>query len=169
MSFARGVFAALYWLCVGVSGLALVLISIVVPWGVFMRYGMNQSLSWPEPLAILLTVVMTFVGGASCYRTSTHMRVLLVQNALPPSLSRACGVAAQLVVAALALFMLIYGVGLVETTWNQEVPEFPALRVGISYLPIPVGGTLLLCFVLEKLFLGPAGDPFGDPERPAVK
>ena len=30
----------------------------------------------------------------------------------------------------------------------------PTLRVGITYMPIPVGGALTLIFVLEKLFLG---------------
>ena len=30
----------------------------------------------------------------------------------------------------------------------------PGLRVGISYLPIPLGGIVTLIFVLEKLVLG---------------
>ncbi|MNJ82292.1 hypothetical protein D3C77_815970 [compost metagenome] len=30
----------------------------------------------------------------------------------------------------------------------------PDLRVGVTYLPIPVGGLLTLIFVLEKLLLG---------------
>ena len=30
----------------------------------------------------------------------------------------------------------------------------PGLRVGISYLPIPLGGIVTMIFVLEKLFLG---------------
>jgi TRAP-type C4-dicarboxylate transport system permease small subunit len=42
---------ALYWLCVFVSGTALVLISAVIPWGVFTRYVLNSAASWPEPLA----------------------------------------------------------------------------------------------------------------------
>ena len=30
----------------------------------------------------------------------------------------------------------------------------PDLRVGVTYLPIPVGGLLTLIFVVEKLLLG---------------
>ena len=30
----------------------------------------------------------------------------------------------------------------------------PTLRVGITYMPIPIGGLLTLVFVLEKLLLG---------------
>jgi TRAP-type C4-dicarboxylate transport system permease small subunit len=152
----------LEWLCVVIAGVALVVISIIVPWGVFMRYALNRASGWPEPMAILLTVLLTFVGGAACYRRSAHMRVLIVRDSLPPVLNRAGGVVAELVVAALALFMLSYGAGLVEATWNQVVPEFPLLRVGITYLPIPAGGALLLCFVLERLVLGPVGSAAAD-------
>ena len=59
---------ALYALCVIVAGAALVLISAVIPWGVFTRYVLNSAASWPEPMAVLLTIVLTFFGAAACYR-----------------------------------------------------------------------------------------------------
>jgi len=46
---------AAYLLCVVIAGVALVLISAVIPWGVFTRYVMNSAASWPEPTAVLLT------------------------------------------------------------------------------------------------------------------
>ena len=55
----------LYWTCVGVAGTALVLISAVVPWAVFTRYVLNQAASWPEATAVLLTIVLTFIGAAT--------------------------------------------------------------------------------------------------------
>ena len=69
---------ALYWLCVVVSGSALVLISALIPWGGFTRYVLNSTASWPEPMAILLT----FVGAAACYRADTHMRVSILVRAM---------------------------------------------------------------------------------------
>ena len=42
---------ALYLLCVVVAGSALVLISAVVPWGVFTRYVLNSAASWSAPPA----------------------------------------------------------------------------------------------------------------------
>ena len=47
----------LYLLCVVIGCTALVLISAVIPWAVFTRYVLNSAASWPEPLAILLTIV----------------------------------------------------------------------------------------------------------------
>ena len=38
---------ALYLACVVVAGSALVLISAVIPWGVYTRYVVNRAASWP--------------------------------------------------------------------------------------------------------------------------
>ena len=48
---------ALYRLCVFVASAALVLISAVIPWGVYTRYVLNRAASWPEPMAILDSVL----------------------------------------------------------------------------------------------------------------
>src|SRR5271168_3268079 len=66
---------ALYRFCVATAGGCLVLISAVIPWGVFTRYVLNSAASWPEPMAILLTIVLTFFGSAACYRRGLHMNV----------------------------------------------------------------------------------------------
>src|ERR1051326_1828609 len=65
----------LYLLCVIVAGTSLVLISAVIPWAVYTRYVLNRAASWPEPMAVLLTIVLTFFGAASCYRRGLHMNV----------------------------------------------------------------------------------------------
>ena len=35
------------------------------------------------------------------------------------------------------------------------VAEFPALRVGLTYLPLPVGSAITLLFVIEQMIAGP--------------
>src|SRR5271163_2196507 len=74
---------ALYRFCVIVAGLALVLISAVIPWSVFTRYALNSAASWPEPLAVLLTIVLTYIGAAAAYRLNLHMNVGYFANQLP--------------------------------------------------------------------------------------
>ena len=44
---------ALYLACAVIAGVALVLISAVIPWAVFTRYVLNSAASWPEPMAVL--------------------------------------------------------------------------------------------------------------------
>jgi TRAP-type C4-dicarboxylate transport system permease small subunit len=146
---------ALYLTCVLIAGSAMVLISAIVPWGVFTRYGLNSASSWPEPAAILLSIVLTFFGAAACYRVRLHMRVSFVRDRLPGPLQAASDILAELLMGGVGLYMIIWGQGLCAATWDQSIPDFPALSVGVTYLPIPLGGACLLLFVLERLILGP--------------
>ena len=154
---------ALYLVCVVVSGASLVLISAVIPWGVYTRYVLNSAASWPEPMAILLTIVLTFIGAAACYRAGTHMRITIVIDLLFPTRRRAGDVLSEALVALISVFMVVWGAGLCTTTWHQSIAEFPVLSVGLTYLPIPIGGALTLLFVIERFAIGPPA-----PEKPAL-
>ncbi len=158
-SVLRASMDALYGICVFVSGVALVLISAVIPYGVFTRYVLNSASSWPEPMAVLLAIVLTFVGAAACYRGQLHMRVSVVVRLLPPAGQQVMNLLAEAVMALVCLFMVIWGERLVATTWYQSIAEFPFLSVGVTYLPIPVGGVITLLFVIERVLIGaPARD-----------
>ncbi len=149
----------LYLLCVVIGCTALVLISAIIPWAVFTRYVLNSAASWPEPLAILLTIVLTFIGAAAAYRLNLHMNISYFADKLPPLPRRLLDLLVQLLMAVIALFMVVWGMRLVEVTWHNTIAEFPFLSVGITYLPIPVGGLCLLLFVIERIFLGAPPDP----------
>jgi TRAP-type C4-dicarboxylate transport system permease small subunit len=154
----------LYLLCVWVAGAALVLISAVIPWAVFTRYALNSAASWPEPAAVLLTIVLTFIGAAACYRRQLHMSVSYFVDLLPNAGRRLAALASELLVGAMAIFMVLYGSKLVVATWANTIGDFPFLSVGVTYLPIPVGGLFLLLFVIERLSIGQP-PPF--PDGPA--
>ena len=144
----------LYLACIVVSAVALVAITLVIPYGVFMRYVMNSASSWPEPFSVLAMVLFSFVGGAAAYRANVHIAVQMLTDAVPARARRALLLLADLAMVATALFMMVYGTQLVRATWNQTIAEFPTLSVGITYLPIPVGGLFTLLFIVERLWLG---------------
>ncbi len=146
---------ALYWACAAIAGSALVIISLVVPWGVYTRYVLDSAASWPEPMAILLSIVLTFFGAAACYRSGTHMRVTVLRDWLPRGPQRAVDLVGEMLMATVSLFMIVWGGLLVEATWYQVIAEFPFLSVGVTYLPIPLGGIVTLLFVVERLLIGP--------------
>ena len=104
--FYRKLMDALYLVCVVVAGTALVLISAVIPWAVFTRYVLNSAASWPEPTAVLLTIVVTFIGAAACYRRQLHMNVSFFVQMFPPPLRMLTELLAELLVATMALFMI---------------------------------------------------------------
>ena len=145
---------AVYRLCIAVAGLSMLTMALIIPWGIFARYVLGSGSSWPEPVAILLMVVFTFFGAAASYRAGAHMAVNMATDRMPPALRHGAAILVQILMAVVCLFMAVKGWKLCANTWNQFLGEMPGLRVGVSYLPIPVGGVLTLMFVLEKLFLG---------------
>ncbi|PNA03369.1 MULTISPECIES: TRAP transporter small permease [unclassified Pseudomonas] len=144
----------IYMACIWVAGLSVLTISLIIPWGVFARYVLGTGSSWPEPTAILLMMVFTFIGAAASYRAGAHMAVAMVTDRLQPKMRRTMSIVSQVLMGTICLFMTIWGTKLCLSTWNQFMSALPTLRVGITYMPIPVGGALTLIFVLEKLLLG---------------
>jgi TRAP-type C4-dicarboxylate transport system permease small subunit len=144
----------LYLLCIVVGCAALVLISAIIPWAVFTRYVLNSAASWPEPMAVLLTIVLTFIGAAAGYRFNLHMNVSFFADKLPGRFRIVLDLVVQLLMALIAAFMIVWGTRLVEVTWHNTIADFPFLSVGVTYLPIPVGGVFLLLFIIERIFLG---------------
>src|ERR1700679_1892254 len=94
----------LYLLCVRVGCTALVLISAIIPWAVFTRYVLNSAASWPEPLAVLLTIVLTFIGAAAAYRLNLHMNVGYFADQLPQPFRKLLELLVGLLMARVALF-----------------------------------------------------------------
>jgi len=61
------------------------------------------------------------------------------------------GLLLEICMLATNLFMVVWGIRLVETTWYQSIAEFPIATAGMTYLPIPIGGALTALFVIERL------------------
>src|SRR5438093_10533329 len=74
----------LYLACIVLSGTALVVITLIIPLGVFMRYAMNNPLSWPEPASVVMMVMFSFIGGAAVYRANAQIAVEALIKAVYP-------------------------------------------------------------------------------------
>jgi TRAP-type C4-dicarboxylate transport system permease small subunit len=89
---------------------------------------------WPEPIAILLMVIFTFVGAAAAYRAGAHIAVAMLTDRLPAALRQVCALAGG--PADAGCLPVRAGLG------NQAVPgdhgpdhhPLPWMPVGITYL-----------------------------------
>jgi TRAP-type C4-dicarboxylate transport system permease small subunit len=145
---------AVYVACIGLSATSLVVIALIIPYGVFMRYVVNAPASWPEPAAVLLMIVFSFLGGAAVYRANVHIAVRALVDAVAPSRRRGLLLLVDVAMALTCLFMLLWGLELVRATWYQVIAEFPLLSVGLTYSPVPLGGLLTLLFIVERRWIG---------------
>ena len=126
----RRLMDVLYDACVIVAGIALVLISAVIRGRSIPATCSTAPRRGPEPLAVLLMIVLTFFGAAACYRVGLHMRVGFFVSLLPGRLQRAIALLVELLMAAIALFMVDWGIKLVAATWQNSIADFPSLSVG---------------------------------------
>ena len=144
----------LYLFCIVLSGLAMVVITLFIPAGVFMRYVMNDPLQWPEPASVIMMVFFSFIGGAAVYRANQQIAVEALLNAVGPRSRQAMEWGVHACMLLVAGFMLGYGIHLCVVTWGNTIAEFPWLSTGVVYAPIPIGGALTLLFIIEKMWLG---------------
>ncbi len=145
---------ALYRGCIWAAGIAIALMSVIVPVGVVMRYVFGVGAQWPEPIAILLMMVFTFIGAAAAYRAGGHIAVTMLTDRLPPTAQAVLARAVDALMLLVCTFVLWYGARLSLETMGQSVAELPILPVGVTYLAIPLGALATLVFVLERIVWG---------------
>ena len=163
----RTAMEGLYIVCIVLAAVAMVVITVIIPYGVFMRYAMDSAASWPEPAAILMMIVFSFIGGAAAYRANAHITVGTLLNMVNATNRRRLEFAGDVGMGIIGVFMVKWGVQLVQIVWQNSIAEFPAISTGATYLPIPAAGVITLLFCLERLWLGqPSADSFTFRDQP---
>ncbi|MFP4137847.1 MAG: TRAP transporter small permease [Halomonas sp.] len=71
------------------ASLALVIIALISLGNVVTRYITGGSLAFTEELSVFLLVVLTFAGAAVALRRNGHIRIGMLERALPPGPRRA--------------------------------------------------------------------------------
>lgn len=145
---------AIYRICIWASGGAIACMSLIVPWGIFARYVLGSGSAWPEPIAIMLMVIFTFLGGAAAYRAGAHIAVQMLTSKLPPALRKTVALLSDLVMLTVCVFIVIWGTKLCIGTWGQSLDILPWMPVGATYAALPLGSLFTALFVLEHMLLG---------------
>jgi TRAP-type C4-dicarboxylate transport system permease small subunit len=110
-------------------------------------------------------IVLSFLSAVVCYREHLHIGVGILPGLLAEPWKSLLGWLLEICMLATNLFMVVWGIKLVEATWYQSIAEFPIVTAGMTYLPIPTGGALTVLFVIERLL---TQDFFQQPEPETV-
>ena len=116
--------------CLFVAGVCLVVITLIIPYGVFCRYVLNSAASWPEPMAVLLMIWFSFLSASLVYRENLHIGVAVIPMMLEGKAKTAIGWLIEACMMATNLFIFWWGIKLVLLTWHQTISEFPWYSVG---------------------------------------
>ena len=129
---------------------------------VFFRYVLNESLYWAEELVRAAMLWGIMLSSALVAASRGHIRVDLLENALPPRGRMVVVWLANSLTLAFSLMLLWAGVQFVDRTWMQQsaVLDVPKWTV---YLAIPIGAALeSLLMLLTWNRTAPAEDDLTD-------
>jgi len=140
---------------IGVAAIALLGLVVVQGWQVFARYVMNDSPSWTEPVTLLLLSTAMSLGAAAAVHDNRHFGFFLLAEAMPPGPKRVVSLVPPLVIIAIGAVLAYWGMVLLMD--GLGVPAAgAALPQSIAYLPLSVGGALMVVFALQRLLMPPS-------------
>ena len=137
---------------IGIAAIALLGLVMVQGWQVFARYVMNASPSWTEPVTLLLLSTAMSLGAAAAVHDNRHFGFFLLAEALPPGLKRVVSVIPPLVIIAIGTVLAYWGMVLLLDGLGVPAAGAP-LPQSIAYLPLSIGGALMVVFALQRLLM----------------
>lgn len=137
-------------IAIGIAALALVGLVIIQGWQVYARYILNDSPSWTEPLTLLLLSTAMSLGAATGVRENRHFGFFLLADALGPRAHRAVDALVALVIIAIGSVLAWWSAELLLDGWDIRLAGAP-LPQSINYLPMSLGGALMVLFALDRL------------------
>lgn len=143
----------------------IIVMTAIVGWQVFGRYVLNSSPSWSEQASLTLMIWYVSFAAAAGVREGFHIRIVALENAVPPKARKAMRVVSNLVVAACGAAMLVWGGALVARTWSHVIPSLGLPR-GAAYLGLPLSGGLIFLFSIERILEELKGVTASDEEDP---
>jgi TRAP-type C4-dicarboxylate transport system permease small subunit len=152
---------AIHAACLWIAGICLFVITLIIPWGVYTRYVLGSGSQWPEPVAVKLMILFTFCAGSVCYRENLHIAVTALPSMTRGVARRLLGLTVEALMLAANAFLLVKGGELVAATWFQVLAAMPDVPVGLTYVPIALGGLVMGLFVIERIWGGTFFEPVG--------
>jgi len=111
---------------------------------------------WSKELVLLSMVWMGCLGSAVLYRQRGHITLEFLVDRKMPSIRRWILLGGDILVLMFSLFLAIAGAVVVLEFLHQSLPG-TRMPVGVSYLPLPVTGVLLVVAALEHIAANRSG------------
>ncbi|TNF19419.1 MAG: TRAP transporter small permease [Rhodobacteraceae bacterium] len=137
-------------LCRVITGVSLVVLTVIFGWLVFGRYVLNATPTWVEQVALLLVMVIAFLGAAVGVHEHSHLAVTAFRSAVSARMRLVFIVTTDLLLAGFGLLMLVYGAQLTVFKWGSMIPLIQ-MPEGLRSLPLTIGGALVMLFSLGHL------------------
>ncbi|QTL96717.1 TRAP transporter small permease subunit [Iocasia frigidifontis] len=132
-----------------ITGIMILLLTLLISWQVFSRYVLNTGQFWAEELAVISMMWIGFLGAAGALWTDSHIGLNLFVQRFPESLQLCLCVLRNIILTAFSLILFYNGIILVKRTMGGTLSAL-GFSIGYSYLIVPVSGLLLVLFAIIK-------------------
>ncbi|MEP1537851.1 MAG: TRAP transporter small permease [Paracoccaceae bacterium] len=138
------------FVCRVVTGIALVVLTVMFGWLVFGRYVLNATPTWVEQVALLLVMLIAFVGAAVGVHEHTHLSVNILRSGVAARIRTVFVVMTDLAMGGFGALMLWYGSQLTLFKWGSLIPLL-GVPEGLRSLPLTISGGLIMIFTIGHL------------------
>lgn len=146
-------FAALDAVLAKVSRWAIIVMMAAMTVTVFLqvlfRYLFDTPLSWSEELSRFAFVWVCFLGAAVLVRGNQHIRVTIIEDAVPSRLRAVLRVLQFLGALVCVWIFLQGGLGITRNEWSQLAPA-TQIPMGWVYLIVPLSAGLMLVWLVAS-------------------
>lgn len=136
--------------CKLITGVSLVLLTVIFGWLVFGRYVLNATPTWVEQVAFLLIMIIAFLGAAVGVHENTHLAVTWLRTSVKPHVRTVLVALSDFIMAGFGLLMAWYGTQLTMFKWGSLIPML-LLPEGLRSLPLALAGGLIFLFSVGHL------------------
>jgi TRAP-type C4-dicarboxylate transport system permease small subunit len=132
------------------TGVALVVLTVIFGWLVFGRYVLNSTPTWVEQVALLLVVYIGFLGASIGVHKKTHLGVAVFKELSPKPVQRMFELLSHLIMGGFGLVMTVNGYKLAVFKWSAQIPLIH-ISEGFRALPIMLSGIFIFLYSIGHL------------------
>lgn len=130
----------------------LFVMSIFIGLQVFMRYVMQNSLSWSEELSRYMYIYMLYLGISYGVRTNRHLRISFIQNLLREKGQKVLSLLSDLLFLAFSVVVVVNSteVAMLIARLGQ-VTASTGMPMYVVYMGVPIGFSLVVLRLLQNI------------------
>lgn len=135
-----------------VASLFLIIFSSLTILQVFMRYVLNNPLSWSEELARYAFIWFVYISGSYAVKFQRHVRLTFIVNNLPRPINLFFQLIALLFWLAFLIFLDIYSIEAIRFLYHSgQASSANNIPMYILYLSVALGAILMTVRVLQHI------------------
>ncbi len=133
-----------------ITGVGLVVLTVIFGWLVWGRYVLNDTPTWVEQVSLLLVMLITFIGAAVGIHENTHLGVSYFREVVPARVKSVFTVISHVILVIFGSIMAVQSYGLTVFKWGSLIPLLNVPE-GLRSLPIALCGVMVCLFSIGHL------------------